>query len=40
MTVLTFNGLGQSIELLSISTSAWVNIALRGYSTGVAALSS
>lgn len=40
MTVMTFNGLGQSIELMSISTSAWVNIALRGYSTGVAALSS
>ena len=40
MTVMTFNALGQSIELVSISTSAWVNIGLRGYSTGVAALSS
>jgi hypothetical protein len=40
MTVMTFNALGQSIELVSLSTSAWVNVGLRGYSTGVAALSS
>jgi hypothetical protein len=41
MTVLSFNGLGQCIELLSLSTSAWLNTGLRGYnSTQAAPLSS
>ena len=40
MTVMTFNGLGQTIELVSLSTSAWVNVSLRGFSTGATPLSS
>ena len=40
MTVLTFNALGQAIELVSLSTSVWLNTNLRGYSTSVSPLSS
>jgi hypothetical protein len=41
MTVISFNGLGQAVELLSLSTAAWVNTSLRGYtSTQAAPLSS
>ena len=39
-TVMTFNGLGQTIELLSISTAAWLNTSLRGFtSTGILPIS-
>lgn len=41
MTVLTIAGLGHAIELVSISTSAWINTSLRGFtSTNVVPLSS
>ena len=40
MTVMTFNGLGQAIELLAVSTGAWLNVSLRGFSTGATPLSS
>jgi hypothetical protein len=41
MTVLTLAGLGHCIELVSISTSAWVNTGLRGFtSTNIVPLSS
>lgn len=40
MTVMTFNGLGQTIELIALSTSAWVNVGLRGFSTAATPLSS
>jgi hypothetical protein len=33
MTVMSFNGLGQAIELISLSTSAWLNTSLRGYNS-------
>lgn len=41
MTVMSFAGIGQCIELVALSTSAWVNTGLRGYtSTGTVPLSS
>jgi hypothetical protein len=33
MTVMSFAGIGQCIELVSISTAAWVNTSLRGYTS-------
>jgi hypothetical protein len=36
MTVMSFNGLGQAIELISLSTSAWLNTSLRGYNSTAA----
>lgn len=39
-TVLTFNGLGQTQELLALSTAAWQSLVIRGYSTGATPLSS
>lgn len=33
MTVISFNGLGQAVELISLSTSAWLNTSLRGYNS-------
>lgn len=41
MTVISFNGLGQVVELVALSTAAWANTNLRGYtSTQAAPLSS
>jgi hypothetical protein len=39
-TVLSFTGQGNVIELVGLSTSAWMNVGLRGFSTGAAPLSS
>jgi hypothetical protein len=39
-TVITFNALGNAHELISLSTSAWLSLGIRGYSTGTAPLSS
>lgn len=39
-TVLTFNALGQCIELIGLSTAAWLNTSLRGFSTAATPLSS
>jgi hypothetical protein len=40
-TVMSFGGIGQAIELVSISTAAWVNTSLRGFtSTNTVPLSS
>ena len=39
-TVLTFTGQGNTIELMGLSTAAWLNVGLRGFSTGAIPLSS
>jgi hypothetical protein len=39
-TVLTFNGIGNAQELIGLSTSAWMSLGIRGYSTGAVPLSS
>ena len=39
-TVLSFNGMGQCIDLVGLSTAAWMNTNLRGFSTAAAPLSS
>ena len=39
-TVLTFNGIGQFIELTAVSTAAWVCSGLRGFSTAATPLTS
>jgi hypothetical protein len=38
-TVLTFNGIGNAQELIGLSTSAWMSLGIRGYSTGAVPLS-
>lgn len=35
MTLLSFAGIGQCIELISITTGAWINSSLRGYTSTV-----
>ena len=39
-TVLTFTGQGNTIELMGLSTAAWLNVGLRGFSTGAIPMSS
>lgn len=39
-TVLTFTGLGQTIELVGLSTAAWACIGMHGFSTGATPMSS
>ncbi len=40
MSVITFNGLGNTVELIGLSTSAWLNSGLRGFTTSANPLSS